>query len=67
MKYKGVVDGDPSAPPSDAERGVGIVMELVPGGSIRTVLERFGPLDEEVIRAYARQILRGLHFLHRRR
>ena len=39
-------------------------MEYVPGGSIRSLLDRFGRLDETVIRVYTRQILLGLEYLH---
>lgn len=42
-----------------------ILLEYVPGGSIRTMLDRFGPLGEPVVRAYSRQLLLGLEYLHR--
>jgi hypothetical protein len=42
-----------------------ILLEYVPGGSIRTMLDRFGPLGETVVRAYSRQLLLGLEYLHR--
>eukprot|EP00193_Tetraselmis_chui_P007724 CAMPEP_0177767512 /NCGR_PEP_ID=MMETSP0491_2-20121128/9158_1 /TAXON_ID=63592 /ORGANISM="Tetraselmis chuii, Strain PLY429" /LENGTH=586 /DNA_ID=CAMNT_0019284119 /DNA_START=1087 /DNA_END=2847 /DNA_ORIENTATION=- len=41
-----------------------IFLEYVPGGSIATLLQRFGPLAESVIRVYTRQILKGLAYLH---
>jgi serine/threonine protein kinase len=41
-----------------------IFMEFVPGGSIRSVLDRVGPLDERVIRVYCKQLLHALTFLH---
>jgi mitogen-activated protein kinase kinase kinase ANP1 len=36
----------------------------VPGGSIRSLLQRFGPLSEPIVRTYTRQILMGLEYLH---
>lgn len=42
-----------------------ILLEYVPGGSIRTMLDRFGPLGEPIVRAYSRQLLLGLEYLHR--
>lgn len=41
-----------------------IFMEYVPGGSIRSLLERFGALKESVVRMYTRQLLLGLEYLH---
>ncbi|KAJ9445568.1 Mitogen-activated protein kinase kinase kinase A [Diplonema papillatum] len=41
-----------------------IFLEYVPGGSIASVLQRFGAFHERVVRHYTRQILNGLHFLH---
>lgn len=43
-----------------------IFQEFVPGGSIASVLERFGAISEKVIRLYTRQILTGLEYLHTR-
>ncbi|WAR01997.1 M3K19-like protein [Mya arenaria] len=38
---------------------VSIFMQFVPGGSIASILARFGALDEAVFRKYTRQILEG--------
>eukprot|EP00162_Nutomonas_longa_P010051 comp19676_c0_seq1/m.37737 comp19676_c0_seq1/g.37737 ORF comp19676_c0_seq1/g.37737 comp19676_c0_seq1/m.37737 type:complete len:677 (+) comp19676_c0_seq1:169-2199(+) len=43
-----------------------IFLELVPGGSLQTMYKRYGPLNEQVVRIYIRQILTGLDFLHSR-
>jgi len=45
-------------------RAVTILMEYVPGGSIRKLVQRFGPLNEELVRMYTRQLLLGLAELH---
>lgn len=42
-----------------------IFMEYVPGGSIRQLLDKFGPFEEAVVRVYTRQLLLGLEVLHR--
>ena len=44
-----------------------IFLEYVPGGSIASLIEKFGPLQESVIRKYTQQILRGLEYLHQRK
>ncbi|KAL8569123.1 hypothetical protein ACOMHN_055039 [Nucella lapillus] len=43
---------------------VSIFMQFVPGGSIASILARFGALDETVFRRYTRQILQGVEYLH---
>ncbi|XP_072542621.1 uncharacterized protein map3k19 isoform X2 [Salminus brasiliensis] len=43
---------------------ISIFMEYVPGGSISSVLNRFGPLPEKVFALYTRQILEGVAYLH---
>ena len=43
---------------------VNIYMELMPGGSIASILQTFGAFDECVIRSFAKQLLEGLDFLH---
>jgi serine/threonine protein kinase len=42
-----------------------IFLENVPGGSIASMLQRFGgPFPENVARNYTRQLLLGLEYLH---
>ncbi|XP_072198229.1 mitogen-activated protein kinase kinase kinase 19 [Excalfactoria chinensis] len=41
-----------------------IFMEFVPGGSISSILHRFGPLPETVLCKYTKQILEGVAYLH---
>ncbi|XP_041365735.1 uncharacterized protein LOC121380819 [Gigantopelta aegis] len=43
---------------------VSIFMQFVPGGSIASILARFGALDESVFRRYTKQILEGVEYLH---
>ncbi|KAG5469513.1 hypothetical protein LSCM1_02736 [Leishmania martiniquensis] len=40
------------------------IMELVPGGSLDTLLKSFGSLRPESVRRYLRDIVRGLNYLH---
>ena len=49
------------------ERALYIFLEYVPGGSIASMLNKFGRFDETVIRLYTRQILEGLAYLHSNR
>ncbi|CAD8115805.1 unnamed protein product [Paramecium sonneborni] len=41
-----------------------IFLEYVSGGSVLTMIKRFGKFKESLIRVYLKQILLGLHFLH---
>ncbi|KDD72142.1 protein kinase, partial [Helicosporidium sp. ATCC 50920] len=41
-----------------------IFLELVSGGSIASVVSRYGALEERVARRYTRQMTRGLAYLH---
>ncbi|XP_060135373.1 mitogen-activated protein kinase kinase kinase 19 isoform X2 [Zootoca vivipara] len=43
---------------------VSIFMEFVPGGSISSIIHRFGPLPEIVFCKYTKQILQGVAYLH---
>ncbi|KAL6101242.1 map3k19 [Pungitius sinensis] len=43
---------------------VSIFMEYIPGGSIASILYRFGPLPERVLALYTHQILDGVAYLH---
>ena len=43
-----------------------IMLEFVPGGSLRHLLDNFGPFGDSVIIHYVRQILEGLAYLHGR-
>ncbi|KAG2272981.1 hypothetical protein Bca52824_067536 [Brassica carinata] len=42
-----------------------ILMEFVPGGSISSLLEKFGSFPEPVIIMYTKQLLVGLEYLHK--
>lgn len=44
-----------------------IFLEYVPGGSIASLIDKFGPLTENVVRKYTQQILKGLEYLHQRK
>ncbi|KAH0621358.1 hypothetical protein JD844_022542 [Phrynosoma platyrhinos] len=43
---------------------VSIFMEFVPGGSISSIIHRFGPLPEIVFCKYTKQIVQGVAYLH---
>jgi serine/threonine protein kinase len=44
-----------------------IFLEYVPGGSLRSLIQKFGKLNEAIVKVYTRQILQGLEYLHRHR
>ncbi|GFH14465.1 protein kinase domain-containing protein, partial [Haematococcus lacustris] len=49
------------------QEGGGLAAHLLGGGSIASLLSRFGPLSEPVIRLFTRQLLSGLAYLHAQR
>lgn len=49
---------------SSDRKSVYILLEYMPGGSVRNLLDKFGPLDEKIIKIYMKQILKGLKYLH---
>ena len=50
---------------ANGERKLNLFMEYMAGGSLADVAEKFGgALDENVIRLYIREILKGLNYLH---
>lgn len=44
-----------------------ILMEYVPGSSLDAILQKFGALDEQVMRTYTRQLLEALNYCHTNR
>jgi serine/threonine protein kinase len=46
------------------EKELVIFLELVPGGSISSMLGKYGKFKESVVRGYCREILQGLGYLH---
>ncbi|XP_077222723.1 mitogen-activated protein kinase kinase kinase NPK1-like isoform X3 [Tasmannia lanceolata] len=47
------------------EETLNIMLEFVPGGSISSLLGKFGSFPEAVIRMYTKQLLQGLEYLHK--
>ncbi|KAK7258862.1 hypothetical protein RIF29_24450 [Crotalaria pallida] len=47
------------------EGTLNILLEFVPGGSISSLLGKFGAFPEAVIRTYTKQLLLGLEYLHK--
>ncbi|XXG79434.1 hypothetical protein AAC387_Pa09g0502 [Persea americana] len=47
------------------EESLNILLEFVPGGSISSLLGKFGSFPEAVIRMYTKQLLQGLEYLHK--
>ncbi|CAJ0760550.1 4482_t:CDS:10 [Entrophospora sp. SA101] len=41
-----------------------IFLEYVPGGSVTTMINNYGPLKEKLIKSFVKQILQGLNYLH---
>ena len=47
-----------------SQHTLNIFQEWVPGGSVSSLLKRFGPFSIDIIKTYVQQILRGLAYLH---
>ncbi|KAK3013021.1 hypothetical protein RJ639_009970 [Escallonia herrerae] len=47
------------------EETLNILLEFVPGGSISSLLGKFGSFPEAVIKMYTKQLLLGLDYLHK--
>ncbi|KAK9725469.1 hypothetical protein RND81_05G145600 [Saponaria officinalis] len=47
------------------DEALNILLEFVPGGSIASLIGKFGSFPESVIRMYTKQLLLGLEYLHR--
>ncbi|KAG7338485.1 protein kinase family protein [Nitzschia inconspicua] len=47
------------------KKNLHVFQEWVPGGSVQTLLSKFGPFSMEVIQSYLSQTLAGLSYLHR--
>ncbi|KAI4311264.1 hypothetical protein MLD38_036170 [Melastoma candidum] len=47
------------------EDSLNILLEFVPGGSISSLLGKFGSFPESVVRTYTKQLLLGLEYLHK--
>ncbi len=47
-----------------SHKSVSIFMEYVPGGNIRTIVDRFGQLEERIVQKYTSQMLTGMSHLH---
>ena len=43
---------------------IDVLLEFVPGGSLKRILQRFHSLEVSIIRKYAKQLLKGLQYLH---
>ncbi|KAL9240799.1 hypothetical protein vseg_014977 [Gypsophila vaccaria] len=47
------------------DEALNILLEFVPGGSISSLIGKFGSFPESVIRMYTKQLLLGLEYLHK--
>ena len=43
---------------------VNIFMELIPGGTIESLLKTFGPFEESLFKNFTNQIVEGINYLH---
>lgn len=59
VRYHGCIRQD-----SEEDPALLIFLEFMPSGSIKGVLDKFGPYGVGLVRKYTRQILEGLNFLH---
>eukprot|EP00931_Biecheleriopsis_adriatica_P114871 TRINITY_DN90754_c0_g1_i1.p1 TRINITY_DN90754_c0_g1~~TRINITY_DN90754_c0_g1_i1.p1 ORF type:complete len:382 (+),score=69.80 TRINITY_DN90754_c0_g1_i1:56-1201(+) len=59
VRYHGCIRQDTEEDPA-----LLIFLEFMPSGSIKGVLQKFGPYGTRLVKKYTRQILEGLDFLH---
>ena len=45
---------------------VNIFMELIPGGTIETLLKIYGPFEESLFKNFTNQIIGGVNYIHSR-
>ncbi|CAI7779694.1 unnamed protein product [Closterium sp. NIES-53] len=48
----------------DSDGSLYIFLEFISGGSIHSMLDKFGKFSESLVRVYTRQLLLGLEYLH---
>lgn len=53
-----------SADISEIDQRVDIILEYMPAGSLKSLVEKFGSLNEKIIQIYTKQILEGLKYVH---
>jgi mitogen-activated protein kinase kinase kinase ANP1 len=63
LKHKNIVKYITTQVPDDM-KSVDIIMEYVPGGSVRSLLNKFTKLHEKTVQKYTYQLLCGLEYLH---
>ena len=44
--------------------GIFVVLEYVPGGSLKRLISKYGHLEESIVKTYIKQLLEGLKYLH---
>mmetsp|Transcript_34240 Transcript_34240/g.59928 ORF Transcript_34240/g.59928 Transcript_34240/m.59928 type:complete len:370 (+) Transcript_34240:101-1210(+) len=49
---------------SETSDAIDVVLEFVPGGSLKSILHKYVKLEECVVQNYTRQLLLGLKYLH---
>lgn len=52
--------------PANNEESSSIIFECVKGGTISSLIDKYGKFNETLIRVYVKQILEGLEYLHAR-
>lgn len=43
---------------------IDLIMECIPGGCLSELLQKYGAMEEEIIKCYLRQIIQALDYLH---
>ena len=70
VRYLGTANSAPAPSPSTlstsspCQQTLYIFLEYAPGGSIRDLLQKFGPFQLRIARSFTSQILEGLIYLH---
>ena len=49
---------------SENMNSIDLLLEYVPGGSLKNILQKYHALEIEIIKNYSKQLLLGLNYLH---
>ena len=61
IEHKGIMKIFQSETSSES---LDLIMECIPGGCLQEIIEKYGPLEEEIIKNYLKQVIEAIVYLH---